>query len=221
MKKEKKAGFKMDIVQRNIVILFDNPLMRQFIQLIRQINERIASDIVLNEVSMIPHMTLYTTNFPKKNEEVILEKLQHLSQEIYQFPVVFSQPPIDMLGVWINAKKSSELQEIHAKIVDGLSDLREGLYDVLELAAIGDNEGRKQSLFTNGMWAAKDLYIPHVTLSRPIDSSLLKEARKMLPEKIHFKTIIKEIAYGERGPFGTCKKILQKFPLLSFSAALN
>lgn len=213
MKKAKKAGSNMNLVPRNIVILFDERFTQEFIHLSTQLNKQVPSDIVLNMTDQLPHMTIYTTNFPEKNEEKVIQKLQEITKNMHAFPVVFSHPVVDMLGVWINADLTPELKSVHNTIVESLNDLREGLYDEKELAAIGDNEERKQSLLTYGMWAAKDIYVPHVTLSRPKDPSRLAEALQLLPQHMHVGTMIKEIAYVERGPHGTCKKILKRFPL--------
>lgn len=203
----------MNYVPRNIVILFDTFFTEQLIHISREIDQKVPSDIVLNSSNMIPHATLYTTNYPVKNEQKVLQKLFLISQKIHAFPIMFSRPVVDMMGVWVNAEITLQLQDIHNKIVDGLNDFREGLYDEKELIAIGNNEKRKESLFRYGMWAAKELYVPHVTLSRPKDQSKLSEALRVLPNKVDFQTRIKEIAYVERGPFGTCKRILQKFQL--------
>ncbi|HEX7041984.1 MAG TPA: 2'-5' RNA ligase family protein [Patescibacteria group bacterium] len=201
------------LLQRNIVILFDDALTQEFINLSEKINKKVPSDIVLNKADMHPHATLYTTNFPEENEKKVIDKLQEITAHLNPFSMTFSKPVVDMLGVWINADIIPELQQVHEIIVDGLNPFREGLYDEGELKAIGDNKKRQESLVKYGMWAAKELYIPHVTLSRPKDSSRLEEAMALLPQKTNYQANITEIAYVERGRFGTCKKILEKFPL--------
>ncbi len=162
---------------------------------------------------MLPHMTLYTTNFPAKNEKMVINKLREMASSLEAFPVTFNRAVVDMLGVWINAEITSKLQSLHEHIVDTLNLFRDGLYDEGELVAIGENKGRQKSLVKYGMWAAKDLYIPHITLSRPHDSACLEEALRVLPSVIHYTTTIKEIAYVERGIYRTCKQILQRFSL--------
>lgn len=203
----------MNLLQRNIVALFDDALTKEFINLSKRIDKKLPSAIILNTFDTIPHMTVYTTNFPEQNEEKVIKKLQEITTNIPSFPLTFSTPVVDMLGVWINADVTPQLQHVHNTIVDGLNDLRDGLYDEKELVAIGDNVQRQESLMKYGMWAAKELYIPHITLSRPVDSDRLEEALAVLPAKTDYKTLLKEIAYVERGPHGTCKKVLQKFPL--------
>lgn len=202
----------VDVLKRNIVILLDDSLTSQLIQLSEEINSKIPSAIILNAVDMYPHITLYTTNYPRDNEELVMEKLSKLSQNVRPFSIVLNKPIVDMLGVWINA--APNLQRLHELVVDTCNPSREGLYDEKELIAIGDNTQRQESLKKWGMWAAKELYIPHITLSRPIDSSGLEEALHVLPEALCFNAQVKEIAYVERGPHGTCKKILEKFSLL-------
>lgn len=203
----------MELIRRNIVILLDKSLTKEFIQLSEKINSKVLSEIILNTTTMLPHITLYTTNYPTNNEDKIIKTLEHITKDISSFPISLTTPVIDMLGVWINAEKTPIVQKVHEQIVDGLNGLREDLYDEKELIAIGDDKKRQESLVKYGMWAAKELYIPHITLSRPVDSLRLEEALRVLPEKVNYQTNATEIAYVERGPFGTCKKILQTIPL--------
>ena len=63
------------------------------------------------------------------------------------------------------------------------------------------------------MWAAKELYIPHISIARPFDASLCKQALDQLPKKIDYLTKIECIALVERGHDGTCKKIIETYSL--------
>lgn len=201
-------------VPRNIVVLFDKKFSEELIMLSQKLHSVIPSAIILNTKDMLPHMTVYTTNFPEENEEKVKEHLGRIAQRVTPFDVAFTTPVIDMLGVWINAEPTDTLQNFHNTIVEALNPYRNGLYDEKELVAIGNNKARQESLVKYGMWAAKDLYIPHITLSRPIDASLLEESLALLPKHTDYTTTITEVAYVERGPYGTCKSILEKFPLV-------
>lgn len=204
----------MDLVPRNIVVLFDKNVTQEFIALSEEINNHVPSDIVLNTHNMIPHATLYTTNYPAKNEARVVAVLKKITGTLRPFSMRFTTPVVDMLGVWINAEKTAVVQKTHEQMVDALHELRDGFYDKGELVAIGNNKKRQESLVKYGMWAAKELYIPHVTLSRPKDPNRLDEALSFLPKHTAYEAKITEIAYVERGPFGTCKKIIEKFPLM-------
>ncbi len=63
------------------------------------------------------------------------------------------------------------------------------------------------------MWVAKKLYIPHVSLARSVDATQCMQALELLPDDIAYTTLVREIVLVERGPHGTCKKVLEKFPL--------
>lgn len=203
----------MNLLERNIVALFDEAFTHECIRISKVLHHYVPSSIVLNNDNMIPHMTLYTTNFPVENELKVKEKLRELTASLSSFEVVFTTPVIDMLGVWFNAEKTTPLQQVHERIVDELNPYRDGLYDEKELVAIGDNKARQESLVKYGMWAAKELYIPHVTLSRPVDATRLEEALHSLPVTVNYPVRITEIAYVERGPYGTAKRVIEKFAL--------
>ncbi len=198
-------------MKRNIVVLFDNQLNNQLISLSQQINTQIPSKIVLNTVNKIPHMTLYTSIYPSENLEKIKSKLSSLAKRFKQFDIMFSSKTIDVGSIFINAKLSKKLSTLHSNIVDELNKLRNGNYDEKELLLIGKNIARKKSLIKYGMWAAKKLYVPHISISRPHDPDKLDDALKMLPNHFNYVTPVKSINLVETGENGTCKKILETY----------
>lgn len=197
----------------NVVVLFDEVFTEELIKLSRFCSAKIPSKIILNKTDALPHMTLYTTNYPTNNLAKIKNKLLTLLKKFHQFPVRFSSKVIDMNTVFINADPNVELQQLHIEIVDELNPLRDDLYDKKELKLIGDNVERKNSLLTYGMWAAKDLYVPHISVIRPFDVTQCNEVLDLLPTKIHYVTLVGQIGLVERGHDGTCKKILQTYSL--------
>jgi hypothetical protein len=196
---------------RNIVVLFDQQLTEELISLSQKINKQIPSFIVLNNIDMFPHLTIYTTNFPEENLSLVEQKLTNLVKQFKPFDLIFNEKVIDMKTIFINALRDDYLYQLHTTVVDELNEFRNGLYDEKELFFIGDNQARKESLLKYGMWAAKDLYLPHATISRPISNEDCEKAFALLPDKINYQTKITGLSLVERGPNGTCKKILKTF----------
>lgn len=205
----------MNTVDRNVVITFNRSLTNRFIQISKIINQTISSKIVLNITDQIPHLTLYMTKYPEKNIEKVLEKIDELAKKTKVFEMEFNSKSCHSSGtVFIDPVMSKDLYSLHSSLVNILNPLREGLYNEDELNLPGRGEKAKNSLMNFGMWAVKKDYIPHVSVGRIENPQ--KEAKialSAIPEEINFKTLVNEISFVERGPNGTCKKILKTFPL--------
>jgi len=201
-------------IDRNIVVLFDKKLTNQFIKLSENISSVIHSKINLNLNDEIPHLTLYMTKYPAKNNNKVLEKLKEISSHIKPFKIFFNSKSLHSTGtVFIDTLFNNNLYMLHSNLVDTLNPLREGLYNKDELNLPSLTNEKKQSLINYGMWAVKKNYTPHVSVGRIDIKESVKKVLDLLPNVINYKTIINKIAYVERGHDGTCKKILKTFKL--------
>ncbi len=63
------------------------------------------------------------------------------------------------------------------------------------------------------MWAAKEIYMPHVTVGEPIEPGRCGEALELLPDTIDYTMQIQEVSLVDTGPHGVCKSILETFSL--------
>lgn len=199
---------------RNIAITFDNSLTSEFIRLSEYINKKVPSKVVLNHNDALPHLSIYITEFPVKNLEKISTKLREIVSSSKPFKLILNKKSLILGMIFIDAEITEELYDFHVRVVDGLSEFRERLYPTEALNLPGINDGNRKSLVDYGMWAAKELYLPHVTVARPIDSGRCNEAREILPEVINYNYEVKEINLVEVGPNGTCKKILETYSFL-------
>src|SRR3989304_7803232 len=192
-----------EIVARNTVIIFADALTAQFVNLGQQIGRAVPSKVVLNYEDMIPHLTLYSTRFPKKNLAKLERHLSELAKGVKPFSLKLFSKSITAGTVFIDAQLSEDLYQLHEKFVDGLNSLREGAYDEKELELPGLTQGMKNSLVTYGMLLAKEEYRPHLTVARPFDSQRSKEALAVLPGKIDFTSEITSVSLVETGLNGT------------------
>lgn len=200
------------LVARNTALLFDDALTSKFVNLSKQINLTIPSKVVLNYNEMIPHLTLYSTRYPKKNILKLERRLSELVKDVIPFLLKLTSKSVTAGTVFIDAKLSKNLYQVHEKFVDGLNLLREGAYDAKELELPGLTPGMKKSLVTYGMLLAKEEYRPHVTVARPFDSQRCQQALNLLPNKIDFTAKVVSVSLVETGPNGTCKRVLKTFP---------
>lgn len=204
---------KLDLVDRNIVLLFPEVITNYFIAQSEKINAKVPSKVVLSNGDALPHLTLYESRFPTKNMGEIVQRLKRLTEGQKHFEIRFVGKSVIAGTVFIDAEVSPVLLRLHERIVDGLNALREGAYheEELELPGItdemGDNLLRFGNLFVNRG------YKPHVTVARTFDSELSQEALKVLPDEINISSPVYKIAFVESGPNGTCRQIIQEFPL--------
>ncbi|HET9947239.1 MAG TPA: 2'-5' RNA ligase family protein [Patescibacteria group bacterium] len=198
---------------RNIVILPSNSITTQAISLSSQINTVVPSKILLNTTQEIPHITLYQALFPEENISLVLDSLAQVLSSQKRFSLTLSEVSVVLGTIFWNAVLSDMLMRFHSSIVDALNQLRNGAYNKEDRNLPGFTSEMEHSLQTYGMWAAKELYLPHLTLSRPIDENRCDEAKASLPEKIVSEFSVETIAFVEMGHDGTCQKILEKFSL--------
>ena len=199
-------------IYRNIVIIFDSSLSSQFIKLSNLINNYFSSQIVLNENDSIPHLTLYTTKYPKKYEGKIINHLEKFAEKQKSFDLVLTKKSFVVGTIFLDASLTPELKKLHYDVVDLLNPFRDGIYDPMELKLPGLTKEMKKSLIELGMWAAKDLYIPHVSIARPIKELSGEKCLSLLPNEINYFSHISAIHYVETGTNGTCKRIIESFP---------
>lgn len=205
----------METVDRNVVITFNDSLSEEFIKLSSKIVQAVSSSIILNKDNQIPHMTLYMTKYPERNVESVIELITKIAKEVKPFNIIFEQIYCHTTGtIFIDPRPNKDLTSLHSLLVDQLNPLREGLYNKDELSLPGRGIEAKTSLEQYGMWPVKENYKPHVSVGRVADPE--KEgpiALSALPSKINIETLVDSISFVERGPNGTCKKILETFKL--------
>lgn len=201
-------------IDRNVVILFNDSLRANFIKLSQGISKKIPSKIKLNTANEIPHITLYMSKYPEKNEELIIDKIAEIANKTKPFKIRLNQKSCHSTGtIFIDAEMSNELYSLHEKLVDSLNPLREGLFNEDTLSLPGLTEETKESLRKFGMWAVKKAYVPHISVGRIHDTKDCQVALNALPDKIDYEELVESIAFAEIGHDGTCKKIFNTFKL--------
>lgn len=205
-----------NIIGRNIVLLFEDELNGVFIGLSRKIGEQVDSKIVLNNTDTFPHVSLYQALFPAKNEAKLEEGIAQILATVKPFTITFNAKSVVLNTLFIDAVRSPELQRLHESLVDNLNNLREGLNEAEKMAKDVGGElpaYALESMEKYGMWAAKEHYMPHVTVARCFDSEEMNRAMALVPEPVSYQAIVSKISLIESGPHGTCKKVLKRLIL--------
>ncbi len=201
------------VIKRNIAVIFNEDVNDLFIKLSKQINRVVPSKVSLNMEDMIPHMTIYSTNFPKRNHEMIEANLEKIAQNTKPFHIRFTSKSVVAGTIFVSADISDELQAFHEKLIKVLNSLRDGLFNENELHLPGTTKKMKEYLRKYGMILVMDEFQPHVTVARPADYLRCEEALNILPNKLDIFTKVDSISLVESGPNGTCRRILNTFEL--------
>ncbi len=200
------------LIPRNVVLTFNNTITNTLIDWSTQLNEVYPSKIILNRIDAVPHMTLYTTQYPEENEQKVMDTIGSFVQNRQPIEVAFTKTSFVVGTVFLDAIITPQLTQLHSDLVDLLNPLRNGAYDKEELKLPGLTAKMKQCLIDYGMWAVKDIYVPHISLGRPFNGEDGPKMISLLPNDIHITTQVSSLSFVETGPNGTCKKIIKTFP---------
>ncbi|MBI4281218.1 2'-5' RNA ligase family protein [Candidatus Uhrbacteria bacterium] len=168
---------------------------------------------VLDGKNYFPHVTLYMTEFPKKNLPAIKEALHDVITRTTSFPLTFSRNYHDAPSGFIVAhfRTTKAITTLHRRIVRACNPFREGLIRPRDQEALLTlTKRQQQNLLRYGYRDVYTLYHPHCTFSRlpPLTHNLYTLLSKKLPT---FSPIA--IGLFQSGEHGTCKKLLAKFSL--------
>ncbi len=152
---------------------------------------------VLGEQKNIPHLSLYTTTFPKENLSKIQAELQAISKNIRPISLGESHYETNH-DVWVSIAYGTtpELLELQKTIVEALDPLRTVTLDTT--TPFG---------YYNVGYAVD---APHITLTKLPTKDL--EAMNMLPT-LPLDITATEIGIFETGEHGTCQHLITKFSL--------
>jgi len=201
----------MDVKAYNIVVLPDENVREQVMDWSRRISDAFETDFNLGD-KYIPHMTIYQTAYPEKNYESILSTLENVSSELSPFEVEFNAFSPLFGFVFLDAVKTAELVNLHNTVVDELNPLREGNLFSEDIERLKDPNfpaDFKESLRTYG-FKAKDMYSPHITLTRLKNYDETESAISELNIK-PLKFEVNMLYLSNVGENGTCNEIFEEF----------
>ncbi|MBI5127648.1 2'-5' RNA ligase family protein [Candidatus Roizmanbacteria bacterium] len=193
----------------NIVLLPDSAAQKMAISLSKKLAQRFPTEFVLNQNDVLPHITLYQTDFPKKNLERIKSTIGKISKQIKPFKIRLSSFSSLSNFLFWNIKKSEKLLALHNRIISELNPLREG-YIKKELLNIKNlYPGVQEDVNHYGSLLVGKNYLPHLTITFLKKLEDVKEALKLFHYKAPINFRVQSISLGLSGRFGTVNKLIQ------------
>ena len=117
-------------IRLNIVIIPAKEVAENAIEISQRLSEIGETGFVLDRKSFHPHITCYSPEFPSKNIDRIVSKLERISEKFGKFQVVLEKLKVksesNFFSVEIALKKNRKIDGLHRIIIERLNPLREG-----------------------------------------------------------------------------------------------
>lgn len=201
------------IISHNVLILPPDDVSSALIQVSALIHRQVPSKVVLGE-SALPHLSVFHVKYPESHKYQVHDTLTKLSGQIERFKLRLKPISLVLGTVFLDVDGvSRELVNLHNQVVDQLNPLRNGLQFEEELSLPGITPLQVEMVQTYGHSVVKKTYQPHITLSRPMDSTQLSQAAALVPTALAVEFEVQQIHLGVRGPNGTCPEIVSSYTL--------
>ncbi len=202
----------MQATTLNIAILPSDEVAAQAIAMSKKIAREVGSKFVLNSDTLIPHITIYQAQYPKRNIDALVNIVKQLSleQDLFKIQLHTIRVSHGTFLFW-NCKKTLILQNLQEKAVELANSLREGLIPASLSDVTGLSEGDRYDVSHFGALLIGPRYEPHITITKLNKERDADKAIKILSasKKLSFKP--KSLILGYLGEHGTVTGIIENF----------
>lgn len=208
----------MEFVSKRLNVAFKVPkeISQYAISLSGNICNQSSPFFVLDGMRCLPHMSIYSPEYPGNNIEKVISEVKHVSKKFEPIEFVFDYIDSHQGFIGANMRISDEINNVHKSILYLLNPYRENLlrekYKAENLEKINLPMMQKENIIKYGAPEVLAEYRPHVTLIRFKDFDKAKEVLKDIKWNIN-KFIVDSIGIYEMGDHGTCTKLLEEFSL--------
>jgi len=199
-----------DFVDLNIVVIPSAEITKTLVNLSSEIAARHKTYFVLNETNVLPHFSLYSARFPKKNVPHITQVVEEVITKTKPFQIVLNKYSEFSGFIFLDAIKNKNLLNLHESIVDELNPLREGLISDNQKTLTGLTEAQQLAIKKYGYVSAKETYMPHISLTALVNPTEFPVIRTHLPNK-EFHFTLQTIAITPFAQYGTCPELIKEF----------
>ena len=197
-----------------INVVFDLPV--KVAEQVAEMSAKIANQedayFVVDNSNFFAHITIYGPEYPKHNENEVLEIVGNLVKDFLPIKLVPMGFQVEAGYLGVEFFYSDEISKIHTTIVEGLNVLRK---DHLREKYANDKNippEKMQNIKKYGQANLLDLYKPYVTITRLKD---FDRAEKIAGEmEIPFEEfIVDKICAYKMGEHGTCVELMKEFSI--------
>ncbi|MFI6180672.1 cytochrome c oxidase assembly protein [Nonomuraea sp. NPDC051191] len=208
-----------DLPVYDVVLLPPHDVNAQSVHLSRRCAEATATEFVLREDGLYPHISLYMANFTPDGLEEAVALLHELSRRTSAMRLEGESFAANEHGmVELFFRKTDAITRLQEDVVTALGPLRTGLRHLDPVGRVlADHRltappTARANLDLHGYDEIGDLFRPHITLTRlqrpdhPLDLGLLAEPAA-------FTATYQTLALCVMGEHGTCTEIVETFTL--------
>ncbi|MBN2016190.1 2'-5' RNA ligase family protein [Candidatus Dojkabacteria bacterium] len=202
-----------EFIRLNIAFKVPAEVRKYVISLSKDIIKGEKTHYVLDGKRYIPHLTIYSPEFPRERLEDIYGVLERIATNAHTLEFHFQK--IDTGDAYIGAEFecTEQIMQFHRQIVRELSPLREGhlrpkYKDPKYLSTL--TKEHVENIKNYGYPRVMKLYRPHLSFIRFEDEDVAKKIAEKINWNIHEFTV-EEVGVYTMGEHGTCKDELRSF----------
>ncbi len=199
-------------VDLNVVILPDERTTGVLLDWSERIASRFPTAYVLDRTNTLPHLSIYSAQYPARNQMGIEGAVGRIAQDRKPFDVQLSGFSAFSGFVFYDAVKDAAMNNIHESLVEGLNPLREGHISKTQRQLTNLSEAQKEAIEDYGYVGVKELYKPHISVTKMLDPQQTDEAIALLPRQDLIFSV-RQIAIAPVADYGTCLEPTNKFIL--------
>jgi len=202
---------KQSLQRYNIVLYPPADVRRKAVLVSRKLREKKIL-FVLDDKTLIPHVTLYPVAFSQKDLPRVKALLKQIAAEAVPFQIISSTYRSDKGGyVNVGYKKSTRLHALQKQIITQVNQLLHGRIKYPgKLRTNSMSMAEREAYKRYGYKHVGRSYYPHVTFTK--FDTFRPTAFSGIPlERFSFKT--DRIALCAMGEYGTCTGLIETFPV--------
>jgi hypothetical protein len=194
----------------NIVLYPPMDVRRRSVKISKKLHQQ-CSLFIVDDKSLIPHVTLYQVAFAKKDIKRVITVLKQIASTTTAFFLKSSAYANGRTGfVNIGFKKSSYLRILQQTVVTRVNGTLYGNIKAPGTLPKGINKAMRTSYRSYGYCHVGRSYYPHITFTK-FDVFRPTAFSDIPLKKFSFKA--DTIALCSLGEHGTCTKLIKRFPM--------
>lgn len=198
----------------NIALCSSKEIIKKSIRVSRALKKK-GSVFALDDKNYYPHVTIYMTEFPRRNISLvarILEQVANNAKSLSLKAVGYKQSK-GRGYVDVEYKRTQELDNLQKKIVKALNAARDGLIPGFLQKKLSKLEGwRQKNLKKYGYDNVGRRFRPHITLGKLPGNKGDTDVLQDLP-RFNFDCKAQTIVLFRSGKYAAARRVIRKFKL--------
>lgn len=205
-----------EFIRLNIALKPPKPVAEKVIALSGELGKRFEARFVLDGIGYLPHITVYSPEYPASNLERVLDIVRDIAAGTNKIKLRSDGFEAKQGFVGVKFDLTDEIRKFHEKVVARLNPIRE---DHVRAKYGAEDYKMKMSpeklanIEKYGYPNAMALYSPHLTVIRLADEKQAEDVCRELQWDIP-KFEAGELGIYKMGDHGTCKELVKAFELV-------